>query len=140
MPNITWPAARSALGCFKFAPGLQPTVIVLRALTNLLGTPGFDVKRSDRVGEKRSEEPLSPVLSHFETKIYSILGRFAFGKTRRGPRCARQARQRLASPVNVICSLSSHNIMIKGIEAQASRMLLVKPAKLHFISLAMRAP
>ena len=38
-------------------------------------------------------------LSHVETKIYSILaplGRFAFGKTPRGPRCARQARQRLA--------------------------------------------
>ena len=37
-----------------------------------------------------------------------ILGRFAFGKTRRGPRCARQARQRLARSLHVKLMINDH--------------------------------
>ena len=46
--------------------------------------------RDYRVAEKLRRSRLS----HVETN--APLGRFAFGKTPRGPRCARQARQRLA--------------------------------------------
>ena len=48
------------------------------------------------------------------------LGRFAFGKTPRGPRCARQARQRLASQTLPGLLLSLHNLV--------GLMSVVKPA------------
>ena len=38
------------------------------------------------------------VLSHVATKMFHLV---AFGKTPRGPRCARQARQRLAMKVQL---------------------------------------
>ena len=51
------------------------------------------------------------------------MGRFAFDKTPRGPRCARQARQRLASDCAQASDLVSHNQVLMHAARAAAKQL-----------------